>query len=197
MLDGDALEAVIAAERPDFILPEVEAIATDRLVALEARGQTVAPTARAVRLTMDREGIRRLAAEELGHHGEPEIDARGHAPGGDQGTVAHHPVLHRHRAEAGQEVVGVPVGRGLPTLQQAGRAEHQRPGADGGEVADLPGAPPHGRRPVVHETHSLLRHRRLFADSQRRLRRSVQMQLQKSTADGDLPVLSGAAHGDN
>ena len=66
MLDGDALEAVIAAERPDFILPEVEAIATDRLVALEARGQGVAPTARAVRLTMDREGIRRLAAEELG-----------------------------------------------------------------------------------------------------------------------------------
>ena len=65
MLDGDALEAVIAAERPDFILPEVEAIATDRLVALEARGHRVAPTARAVRLTMDREGIRRLAAEEL------------------------------------------------------------------------------------------------------------------------------------
>lgn len=66
MLDGDALEAVIAREQPHFILPEVEAIATDRLVTLEARGQAVAPTARAVRLTMDREGIRRLAAEELG-----------------------------------------------------------------------------------------------------------------------------------
>lgn len=65
MLDGDALERVIRAEQPHFILPEVEAIATDRLLALEAAGFTVAPTARAVRLTMDREGIRRLAAEEL------------------------------------------------------------------------------------------------------------------------------------
>jgi phosphoribosylglycinamide formyltransferase 2 len=66
MLDGDALEAVIQQERPHFILPEVEAIATERLLALEAAGWHVAPTARAVRLTMDREGIRRLAAEELG-----------------------------------------------------------------------------------------------------------------------------------
>ena len=60
MLDGDALEAVIQQERPHFILPEVEAIATDRLLALEAAGWHVAPTARAVRLTMDREGIRRI-----------------------------------------------------------------------------------------------------------------------------------------
>jgi phosphoribosylglycinamide formyltransferase 2 len=66
MLDGDALEALILAERPHFILPEVEAIATERLVELEARGWRVAPSARAARLTMDREGIRRLAAEELG-----------------------------------------------------------------------------------------------------------------------------------
>ncbi len=66
MLDGDALEAVIRAERPHVILPEVEAIATDRLLRLEAEGWRVAPTARAVRLTMDREGIRRLAAEDLG-----------------------------------------------------------------------------------------------------------------------------------
>lgn len=65
MLDGDALEAVIQAERPHIILPEVEAIATERLLALEAAGWRVAPTARAVRLTMDREGIRRLAAETL------------------------------------------------------------------------------------------------------------------------------------
>jgi len=65
MLDGDALEAVIRQERPHFILPEVEAIATARLVALEPEFH-VAPTARAARLTMDREGIRRLAAEELG-----------------------------------------------------------------------------------------------------------------------------------
>ncbi len=66
MLDGDALRAVIAEERPDFVVPEIEAIATETLLALEAEGVTVIPTARAARLTMDREGIRRLAAEELG-----------------------------------------------------------------------------------------------------------------------------------
>lgn len=66
MLDGDALEAVIRREQPHFILPEVEAIATARLVELERQQFRVAPTARAVMLTMDREGIRRLAAEELG-----------------------------------------------------------------------------------------------------------------------------------
>ncbi|HJP35351.1 MAG TPA: formate-dependent phosphoribosylglycinamide formyltransferase [Gammaproteobacteria bacterium] len=66
MLDGDALEALIERVKPDLIVPEVEAIATDRLIALEQRGYHVVPTARATRLTMDREGIRRLAAEELG-----------------------------------------------------------------------------------------------------------------------------------
>ncbi|RLJ16782.1 phosphoribosylglycinamide formyltransferase 2 [bacterium endosymbiont of Escarpia laminata] len=66
MLDGDALRAVIELEKPDFIVPEIEAIATDTLVELESEGYTVIPTARAARLTMNREGIRRLAAEELG-----------------------------------------------------------------------------------------------------------------------------------
>jgi phosphoribosylglycinamide formyltransferase 2 len=66
MLDGDALRAVVELERPDFIVPEIEAIATDTLVELEAQGHTVIPTARAARLTMNREAIRRLAAEELG-----------------------------------------------------------------------------------------------------------------------------------
>src|SRR5690606_26295034 len=66
MLDGDALRAVIERERPHFIVPEIEAIATATLVELEAEGYTVVPTARATQLTMDREGIRRLAAEELG-----------------------------------------------------------------------------------------------------------------------------------
>ena len=66
MLDGDALREVIESERPDVIVPEIEAIATDTLVALEAEGFTVIPTARAARLTMNRAGIRRLAAEELG-----------------------------------------------------------------------------------------------------------------------------------
>ncbi|NMG66253.1 formate-dependent phosphoribosylglycinamide formyltransferase [Azoarcus indigens] len=66
MLDGDALRAVIAQEKPHYIVPEIEAIATATLVELEAEGYTVVPTARAAQLTMNREGIRRLAAEELG-----------------------------------------------------------------------------------------------------------------------------------
>ena len=66
MLDGDALKQVIELERPDFVVPEVEAIATDLLVELERDGFNIIPTARATRLTMDREGIRRLVSEELG-----------------------------------------------------------------------------------------------------------------------------------
>ena len=66
MLDGDALRTVVEKEKPHYIVPEIEAIATDTLVDLEAEGYTVIPTARAARLTMNREGIRRLAAEELG-----------------------------------------------------------------------------------------------------------------------------------
>ena len=66
MLDGEALRAVIEQEKPDYIVPEIEAIATDTLVELEAEGYTIVPTAQAAQLTMNREGIRRLAAEELG-----------------------------------------------------------------------------------------------------------------------------------
>jgi phosphoribosylglycinamide formyltransferase 2 len=66
MLDPAALRALVIRERPHYIVPEIEAIATDELLALEAEGFEVIPTARAARLTMDREGIRRLAAEELG-----------------------------------------------------------------------------------------------------------------------------------
>ena len=67
MLDGDALRKVIEEEKPDFVVPEVEAIATDTLAELESEGlATIIPTARATQLTMNREGIRRLAAEELG-----------------------------------------------------------------------------------------------------------------------------------
>ncbi|MCE9908914.1 MAG: formate-dependent phosphoribosylglycinamide formyltransferase [Hafnia paralvei] len=65
MLDGQALKAVIERERPDFIVPEIEAIATSMLVELERDGQKVVPCARATQLTMNREGIRRLAAETL------------------------------------------------------------------------------------------------------------------------------------
>lgn len=66
MLDGDRLEEVIREEKPDYIIPEVEAIATDRLLKLEQDGFCVIPTARATQLTMNREGIRTLAAEQLG-----------------------------------------------------------------------------------------------------------------------------------
>jgi len=66
MLDGDALRKVIETEKPDYIVPEIEAIATGTLVELESEGYNVIPTARAAQLTMNREGIRRLAAEELG-----------------------------------------------------------------------------------------------------------------------------------
>ena len=59
MLDGGALRAVIEEERPDYVVPEIEAIATPTLLELEAEGVHVVPTARAARLTMDREGIRR------------------------------------------------------------------------------------------------------------------------------------------
>jgi len=66
MLDAQKLREVVEAEKPDLIVPEIEAIATDELLRLEEEGYNVIPSARAARLTMDREGIRRLAAEELG-----------------------------------------------------------------------------------------------------------------------------------
>ena len=66
MLDGDKLREIIELEKPDHIIPEIEAIATPTLVELEKEGYRVTPTARAAWLTMNREGIRRLAAEELG-----------------------------------------------------------------------------------------------------------------------------------
>ena len=66
MLDGQMLETIIREEQPDYIIPEIEAIATDRLEKLEKDGFNVIPTAHATRLTMNREGIRRLAAETLG-----------------------------------------------------------------------------------------------------------------------------------
>jgi phosphoribosylglycinamide formyltransferase 2 len=66
MLDGVALKSVIAAERPQLVVPEIEAIATATLVELEGDGLNVVPTARATQLTMNRQGIRQLAAEQLG-----------------------------------------------------------------------------------------------------------------------------------
>ena len=66
MLDGERLREIIETEKPEYIIPEVEAIATQTLVELESEGYSVTPTAKAAWLTMNREGIRRLAAEELG-----------------------------------------------------------------------------------------------------------------------------------
>ncbi|MHA7111496.1 formate-dependent phosphoribosylglycinamide formyltransferase [Sunxiuqinia elliptica] len=66
MLDGEKLAEIIRSEKPDFIIPEVEAIATDTLIELEKEGFNVIPTANATKLTMNREGIRTLAAEKLG-----------------------------------------------------------------------------------------------------------------------------------
>jgi phosphoribosylglycinamide formyltransferase 2 len=65
MKNGDALRAIIESEQPDLVVPEIEAINTDTLVEMEKEGLHVIPTAKAARLTMDREGIRRLAAETL------------------------------------------------------------------------------------------------------------------------------------
>ncbi|WED23102.1 formate-dependent phosphoribosylglycinamide formyltransferase [Vibrio sp. JC009] len=65
MLDGGALKKIVETEKPDYIVPEIEAIATDTLIELEEKGVNVVPSAKATKLTMNREGIRRLAAEEL------------------------------------------------------------------------------------------------------------------------------------
>lgn len=75
MLDGGALRRLIEVETPALIVPEIEAIATDTLVELEAGGLNVVPTARAAKLTMNREGIRRLAAEDLGLKTSPYVFA--------------------------------------------------------------------------------------------------------------------------
>ncbi len=71
MLDGEALEEIINKEQPAYVVPEIEAIATDKLVELEEKGLNVVPTAKATKLTMNREGIRRLAAEELALNTSP------------------------------------------------------------------------------------------------------------------------------
>ncbi len=75
MLDGEALRRLIEVEKPNCIVPEIEAIATDTLLELETEGYRVVPTARAAKLTMNREGIRRLAAEELGLKTSPYVFA--------------------------------------------------------------------------------------------------------------------------
>ena len=102
MTDGVALRALIEAERPHLVVPEIEAIATKTLVELEGEGVvTVIPTARAAFLTMNREGIRRLAAEELGLPTSPyrfadSLDAL-------RAAWQSHPVTRGHRARCRSE----------------------------------------------------------------------------------------------
>lgn len=93
MLDGERLREVIALERPDLVVPEIEAIATDVLVELEAQGQRVIPTARAARLTMNREGIRRLVAEELGLPTSPYVFVDSEAGALEAGGVLGYPCV--------------------------------------------------------------------------------------------------------
>lgn len=102
MLDGAQLRAVIEQEKPDYIIPEIEAIATDTLLELEKEGYNVIPTARATRLTMNREGIRRLAAEELGHP-DFAVPFRFRLRGIRRSRRANRDALRR---EAGNELVG-------------------------------------------------------------------------------------------
>lgn len=124
MLDGDALRAIIESEKPDYIVPEIEAIATDTLVALESEGFTVIPTARAASLTMNREGIRRLAAEELGVQTSPYRFAE-----------------NRAEFDAAIEAIGLPCvvkpimsssGKGQSTIKQPSDIENAWNYAQGG-----------------------------------------------------------------
>jgi phosphoribosylglycinamide formyltransferase 2 len=115
MTDAAALRRVVLAEKPDFIVPELEAIATSALVELEAEGFTVIPTARATRLTMDREGIRRLVAEQLGILTSPYAFAS-----------------DREEYEAALEVVGYPCVV-KPIMSSSGKGQsvvNDREGAD-------------------------------------------------------------------
>lgn len=123
MTAGAKLRRVIEAEKPDFVVPEIGAIATDTLVELENEGVTVIPTARAARLTMDREGMRRLATEELSirtspHRFDYEITLLTVRHAG--GTFFCEPIGHR-------QVAGEYVESWQPQpMSEAARAEAER-----------------------------------------------------------------------
>jgi phosphoribosylglycinamide formyltransferase 2 len=114
MTDAAALRELVVRERPALIVPEIEAIATDALIDIEAKGlATVIPTARAARLTMDREGIRRLAAEELGL------------------PVSHYAFADTlEQLEAGAAQVGFPCFV-KPVMSSSGKGQSRVTGADG------------------------------------------------------------------
>ena len=127
MLDGAALRRVVEAEAPALVIPEIEAIATDELVALEGEGWRIAPTARAAALTMNREGIRRLAAEDLG-----------------VATSPYRFAANEQECDAALDAIGLPCvvkpvmsssGKGQSTVRSRGEAadawRHARTGARG------------------------------------------------------------------
>ena len=114
MTDAAALRALVEAEHPHLIVPEIEAIATDELAAIEAAGlATVIPTARAAQLTMNREGIRRLAAEELG------LPTSAYAFASTEAELA-----------AGAEAVGFPCFV-KPVMSSSGKGQSYVEGPDG------------------------------------------------------------------
>ena len=127
MQDGAALRRVVEAEAPALVIPEIEAIATDELVALEGEGWRIVPTARAAALTMNREGIRRLAAEKLG-----------------VATSPYRFAANEQEYEAALDTIGLPCvvkpvmsssGKGQSTVRSRGEAanawRHARTGARG------------------------------------------------------------------
>ena len=127
MLDGAALRRVVEAEAPALVIPEIEAIATDELVALEGGGWRIVPTARAAALTMNREGIRRLAAEKLG-----------------VATSPYRFAANEQEYDAALDTIGLPCvvkpvmsssGKGQSTVRSRGEAadawRHARTGARG------------------------------------------------------------------
>ncbi|MFI4950014.1 MAG: formate-dependent phosphoribosylglycinamide formyltransferase [Caulobacterales bacterium] len=115
MTDAAALRALVEAERPHLVVPEIEAIATDELARIEAAGlATVIPTSRAAQLTMNREGIRRLAAEELG------LPASAYAFASTQAELA----------AAAREVTGFPCFV-KPVMSSSGKGQSYVEGPDG------------------------------------------------------------------
>jgi phosphoribosylglycinamide formyltransferase 2 len=131
MLDGQQLQALVEAEQPTLIVPEIEAIATETLLHLEQAGWSVVPTARAAHLTMNREGIRRLAAEELGLTTSPyrfaETEAEYHQAIADLGLpFVVKPVMSS--SGKGQSIVRTPadIQSAWEYAQAGGRAQGQR-----------------------------------------------------------------------
>ncbi len=127
MSDPAALRALVQAERPDLVVPEIEAIATPELQAIEAEGLArVIPTARAARLTMDREGIRRLAAETLGLPTSPYVfcDSLEELQAAIDGTGVH----------AGRAPIGYPCVV-KPVMSSSGKGQSKIDGPDGVKAA--------------------------------------------------------------